>query len=368
MRDASEVRPPALIGADSTKFPFAEGKDAAWILHKSVEYGLDGVYFRSVLDLSPTLDRAQLRDVAAQAKEAGLWLEAGIGKVNPFSTPEAPGIRALGQGDYLKGMSLLVEAAAEAGVHELWSATANYQFTLPAPYSCDRFRTDVPWTDQLRATARFLHRLAPVLRDHGSHVNLETHEEITSFEVVRLVEEVGPDVLGITFDTANVLVRCEDPVAAARRVAPYVRATHVRDVALTFTDAGISRFLMPVGQGCLSWPEVISPLLERSPMERPLMLSIEGVTRSRAEMTLPLYDPVWQQGHPDLTAAEALAVVHLARRYGDRADRGEAPDLKALRAPLQPTEPLDFLFESVRHLRKVLDSLAARRETKAVAR
>jgi sugar phosphate isomerase/epimerase len=37
---------------------------------------------------------------------------------------------------------------------------------------------------------------------------------------VRLVEHIGPEVLGITFDTGNVLARCEDPVAAARRVAP----------------------------------------------------------------------------------------------------------------------------------------------------
>jgi sugar phosphate isomerase/epimerase len=62
--------------------------------------------------------------------------------------------------------------------------------------------------------------LAPVLREQGCRIDLETHEEITTHEVVALISAVGPDVLGVTFDPANVVVRGEDPLAAAQRVAP----------------------------------------------------------------------------------------------------------------------------------------------------
>ena len=57
--------------------------------------------------------------------------------------------------------------------------------------------------EQLQASEKFLRKLAPFARDLGVHMNLETHEEITSFELVRLVEAVGPDVLGIVFDTSG---------------------------------------------------------------------------------------------------------------------------------------------------------------------
>ena len=47
---------------------------------------------------------------------------------------------------------------------------------------------------------------------------MKTHEEITTTEAMRLVEEVGEDVLGIAFDPVNVVVRGELPTAAACRV------------------------------------------------------------------------------------------------------------------------------------------------------
>jgi sugar phosphate isomerase/epimerase len=340
------------IGVDSSKFGLPHSRPATAVVERAAGRGLQGVYFRSILELSPTLDLGEVREVMALAADLDQRVEAGAGKVNPFATPEAPAIRALGGGDYLRAMTRMVEVAAAAGIRELWSATANYQFRLTGRYAFDRFRTDVDWTEQLAATERFLRALAPVLREHGVHLNLETHEEITTFELVRLVEAVGPDVLGITFDTANVLVRCEDPVAAVERIAPYVRATHVRDAALFFRPAGIARVLTPCGEGVLDWERLLVPLAGRD-----LMLSVEGIVDpERAEMDLQVHDPAWQAGHPDLTVAEAFEVVRLTTTYADRVARGEAAGWEELHSPVGEHESLDFIDRSARHLRTVLAS------------
>ncbi|MFI6603864.1 sugar phosphate isomerase/epimerase family protein [Nonomuraea sp. NPDC050536] len=340
------------VGVDSSKFPDAPGKGAVWLLEQAAALGLDGVFFRSVLELSEDLDPAELRDAAQAAEALGLRVEAGVGKVNPFANPESPTVRALGDGDYLLGLRRMIISAADAGIRELWTATANYQFRFSGLYACDRFRTDVSWPQQLAAIERFLGKVAPIARDVGVHLDIETHEEITTFELVRIVEAVGADVLGITFDTANVLVRCEDPVRAMRRAAPYVRTTHIRDVALAFTDEGIGRFLLPVGQGMIDWPALLAPLAGRD-----VMLSIEGIIGSRAEMSLHIDDERWLRAHPDLTAAEALEVVRLTRAYEARAAAGSAPDLHRLRAPVTPGEPLEFIRESARRLRELVASL-----------
>ncbi|BBH70206.1 sugar phosphate isomerase [Actinoplanes sp. OR16] len=334
------------IGTDTSKFPGAAEKGAHWTLDRIHELGLDGAFFRTAFALSPSLDPGELAEVSAHARELGLYLEVGTAKVNPFATPEAPEIRRLGDGDYLLGMRRIIEALAAAGVRELWTATANYQFKIQGLYACDRFRTDVDWADQLRATAGVLRRLAPVLRDLGCHLNIETHEEITSYEVVRLVEDAGPDAFGITFDTANVVVRGEDPVRAAHRVAPYTRQSHVRDVALAFTDDGIGRFLAPCGQGVIDWPALLTPLIEQAPHAT---LSIEGIVRGRAEMPLFVDDPVWQAGHPDLTVAELAEIYRLTRSYD--------ADLDALRRPTGADEELAFITDSVDHLRTVIASI-----------
>ncbi|MDQ4215034.1 sugar phosphate isomerase/epimerase family protein [Microbacterium sp. ASV81] len=352
------------VGVDSTKFPGSEEHGALWMLERAAELGLEGVYFRSVLELSPTLDEGEVRAAAQCAADLGLTLEAGVGKVNPFSTPEAPAIRRLG-GDYRAGIVRMIESSAAAGIHELWSALSNYQFRLAEKgrFAFDRFRTDVDWPDQLVATERFLHSLAPVLRAHGTHLNIETHEEITTYELVRLVEEVGPDVLGITFDSANVVVRGEDPVAAARRVSPYLRASHIRDVALMFTPEGLSRFLLPVGDGVLDWPALLAALGPH----QDVMLSIEGIISNRAEMGIHLYDEQWREGHPDLSLDEVVELVRLAREYEQKAARGDALSLDELRAPAAEGAALDFIVRSAVRLREELAALGST-ETEAVVK
>ena len=343
------------IGADSTKFPGSGELSATALLERVAEVGLEGVYFRSILEVSPTLDRGELHAARDAARDLDLRIEAGIGKVNPFTVPEFPELRALGGGDYLRAQTLMIEAAAEAGIHELWSALCNFQFGLMTKglYAFDRFRTDVDWPTQLRATTAFLQTLAPVLRAHGTHVNVETHEEITSFELVRIVEAVGPDAVGITLDTANVFVRGESAVEAARRVAPYVRATHVRDAALVRADDGLTRFLAPVGDGVIDWPSVLAALAPAAPM-----LSIEGIVRSRAGMPVPLFDERWDAGHPDQVPAERDELLRLADDYERRAAEGTVKDAAALRAAVDDAEPLEFLLRSAQALRDHLAALA----------
>ena len=340
------------IGADSAKFPGAAGLTATGLIDEAAGMGLEGVSFRSILDLSATLDPAELRDVAQQARDRGLRLEAGIGKINPFSTPEAPHIRELGGGDYRRAQVLMIEAAASIGIHELWSALSNYQFHLSGLYAFDRFRTDVDWPTQLRATTAFLKELAPALLDHASHLNVETHEEITSFELVRIVEAVGPDAVGITFDPANVVVRGESPTAAARRIAPYVRATHIRDVVLVREPDGLRRYLAPVGDGLIEWPVVLNALAPAAPM-----LSIEGIIASRAGMSVPVFDARWASGHPDRVMAEQDELLAFADDYERRARDGEVPDAAALAAPVEADEPRRFLEQSRHALRGLLDDV-----------
>lgn len=340
------------VGVDGSKIPHEATDTPFQILDRAKNYGLEGVYFRTVLDVSPTLDRGLLAEVRQHADDLGLYLQMGLAKVNPYAAAEAPAVRRLGDGDYTRGMIKMMEASSQAaGVTDLWVACANYQKGLPGYYVFDRFRTDAPWTDQLAAIEKFLKLLAPAAREHGVHMNIETHEEITSYEVVRLVEAVGPDVTGVTFDTANVVVRGEDPVAAAKRVAPYTRATHLRDFVLGEQDGVFGRVFATIGQGVIDWDAVLKILHDANP-DLPLSIENAGPT---LHLPIGLDDPTWTALHPDLNSAEVAEIRRLAADYAQKVDRGELPSLQEMREAGYDGEKM--VLESAVHLRGALERL-----------
>lgn len=342
------------IGVDGSKIPHEPGDSGIRILERAHAMGMEGVYFRTIMDVSPTLDRGLLAEVRDCADSLGLYLQMGLAKVNPYAASEAPQVRRLGDGDYTRGMVKMIEAAHEAaGVTDLWVACANYQRGMPGYYVFDRFRTDAPWADQLVAIEKFLRLLAPVARDHGVHLNIETHEEITSYEVVRLVEAVGPDVIGVTFDTANVVVRGEDPVEAARRVAPYTRATHLRDFVLGEQEGVFGRVFAPIGQGSIDWDAVLGILHAANP-ELPLSIENAGPT---LHLPIGLDDPEWVALHPDLDPEEVASLRAMATAYRERVSRGEALPLGDLRAI--PYDGAHFIDVSAKALREVLSRIGA---------
>lgn len=326
------------FGVCGRKFPDAAQLGPERVLDRVHELGFDGVFFRSILDLDPQLELEHLRVIRRRADDYGLYFEVGLGKVNPFNTPESPEIRALGAGNYLLGMQMMVRAAHAIGCTELWADTANSQNADWGLYAIDRFRTDVTWAEQLLATQRFMSSLAPLLRELGCRIDLETHEEITTYELLGLIEVLGDDVAGVTLDPANVVLRGEDPLAASRRVAPFVHLTHMRDVALYRTPDGLARQIRPCGEGIIDWRAMLS-LLDPN-----LNLSVECISR-RTASPVPFHDARWKAAAPNLSHAELLKLV----------DSAIEPDAELENTVLSTEAQIDFIRRSHEYLRSAFN-------------
>ncbi|SFB50575.1 Sugar phosphate isomerase/epimerase [Cohnella sp. OV330] len=343
------------IGIDARYMPAPEPLEALGKVEQAVSLGMEGLFFRTILDISPTLDRSVIGAVRQRADELGLYLEAGLGKVNPYANPETPELRAIGDGDTLLGFRRMMEASAEFGIRELWISTGGAK-PYKGRFGTDRFRTDAPWEDQLEATRRFLLRLRPIALHLGLHLNLETHEEITTFEILRLIEAVGDDVLGIVHDTANVMMRGEHPVMAAKRVAPFVRQTHVKDAYVELTDGGAYQRSVGCGSGIIDFKAVLKELNRYRPA---LNLSFEcnparGGRTPGTPHLIELYHPDWIAKHPDLTREEYAAYYELVRAYTERIRGGEAKSWQQMNE-----EPYEYeqAADTVRASRSYIDGL-----------
>ncbi|SMG58080.1 Sugar phosphate isomerase/epimerase [Paraburkholderia susongensis] len=345
------------LGIDGKKMPEARKWGAVGILERARELGMAGVFFRTVLDMSPSLDLGYLREVRARADALGMYLETGVGKVNPYALPETPEVREVGNGDVLHGFRRMMEVCAAIECRELWVAMANYKTAFVGKYSTDRFRTDVAWHEQLAATEKLLKKLAPIARDLGVHLNIETHEEATTFEIVRLVEAVGPDAIGIVFDSANVLQRTEHPVFAARRVAPYVRQTHIKDALVASGPEGVRYQTRPCGGGSVDFAAILPLLTAHNP---DLNLSIENDMshddrpRTPVKMRIDIHDSEWSAAHPDLSPEEFDAFLALVKEGDRRVATGEVPDFETF-AERRPgyAETIEDILDTARHIRRI---------------
>lgn len=362
------------LGIDGLKLPEARKRGPLGSLDLVADLGLEGIFFSSVLDMSPSLDPGELAEIRSYADALGLYLESGLGKINPFCSAEAPELRAAGQGDIILGFTRMIERCAEIGCLELWVSTGNFKPAFPGRLAVDRFRTDVTWEEQLRACERVLHLLTPIARANGVHLNIETHDEITSFEILRLIEAVGADCVGCVFDTANVLQRGEHPVWAARRLAPFVRQTHIKDAYVARAPGGLDFQPRACGEGLVDFAAILPILRDQSPA-RTLSLEICQSTEDKPRAAHPrqciqIDDLLWQAGHPDLTIEEREAYLDLIDQFERRINEGEIETWESFETrnygyPSYKTQnygysdAIEFIQRSCRHVRKlVTDSQA----------
>lgn len=263
------------------------GNDPLAVIRKAAALGAGEVTFYSLFELSPTLDPGVLAQLKAEADQLGIRIAASLDWLNPLRLDRQTREIALGAGDFARGVERLLEAGASLGMSEMF-------FTIGT--LGDRAAN---WNEQLGVVAAFIIGLKPKLRELGMRLLVKTHEEITSFEALALIDKVGVDTLGVSFDPVNLLVRIEDPLAAARRLAPHVAQVHIDDAILTFEGRGIRRYLAPVGAGVLDWPAI----LQLMPNAKRL------IELHRGQFAIPVFDPAWRTDQTYLTLDEVCAVL-----------------------------------------------------------
>lgn len=309
------------------------------VLDLARQLGMDAVQFHWAGEIDPDLDAEALRSFRAEAAALGLSLELGIPTVSPyrFEREADHPVRQLGNGDYRAGLIRAIAAGRSLGCRELRSQLAAREARLSPS-----------WPDEVRAATEFLQSLRPILKEYEVRINLENHADLTTFELLRIVEAVGEDVVGVCLDTGNLARQLEDPHQAVRRVAPHVHLTHAKDAVLVFTQRGLAWQARPCGRGMLRWSEIVDALAPYAP---DLTLAIEDEPPIRE---LPIFDSAFLAYHPDLTPAELAEVVHLTCFCHEQIARGEFAEPREYESHLWRAQGNARLEASATHLRSVL--------------
>jgi sugar phosphate isomerase/epimerase len=153
-----------------------------------------------ICDYQPILgySDARLRDLKSLADDLGIVLELGTRGISPEHLA-----------NFLKLAGILGASVVRSMVN-----TTEHRPTLAEAQS-------------------LLKQALPAYEAAGVKIALETYEQLSSRDLVALVEAVGSPNLGICLDPANCVAALENPADVIDRCAPYVANLHVKDFAFT---------------------------------------------------------------------------------------------------------------------------------------
>lgn len=151
-----------------------------------------------------------------------------------------------------------------------------------------RWRSDPPLCEQLERLSASLGKLAPVAEEYGVTIALENHADYRADEVLQVLERVDSPALKVNFDTGNPFLVAEEPVEAARKLAPYTVTTHVKDMKMypptdpempKITGGWVTALCVrgtAIGEGDVDIPAIAAILAKEARGDVPFLLEIES--------------------------------------------------------------------------------------------
>lgn len=115
------------------------------------------------------------------------------------------------------------------------------------------------FTVHRRRLLALLKKVLPAAADHGVVLALENHIDLLADELLDVVTSLDSRWLGVCLDTGNNLRLFEDPVQVAQKLAPFARATHVKDLGVRRGDPREFGFWpsVPLGRGLVDLARVV---------------------------------------------------------------------------------------------------------------
>ena len=207
-----------------------------------------------------SLDDTYAGRVRDQAEEAGMYVE--VSARLPRDTRSAEAFEATVRAARLAGASVIRTVMLSGRRYE-------------------NFRTMDSWKEFRRDSWRSLTVAEPIAAKHGVTIAVENHKDWRIDEMLRIMERIESEWVGVTLDTGNNMSLLEDPVETARALAPYAAAVHLKDMAVERYEDGFLLAEVPFGEGCLDLEAVVGTIRAARPNTR---FTLEMITRDPLEI------------------------------------------------------------------------------------
>lgn len=172
----------------------------------------------------------------------------------------------------------------------------------------ETFATLAEWKQHVIHSRASIQAALPLLDKYKIPLGLENHKDWTADELEPLMQKYATPYFGVCLDFGNAIALLDDPITFVDRFAPYAVTTHIKDMAVEPCPAGFLLSEVPLGQGFLPLPQIVSALRRSRPG---IHFSLEMITRD--PLTIPCLSDGYWATFPDragLHLARTLRFVH----------------------------------------------------------
>jgi len=185
------------------------------------------------------------------------------------------------------------------------------------------------WSDLLRQLACTLREAAKPAQELGLRIGIENHQDLTSDELLHLVDLAGPPTVGITLDTGNPLAVAEDPMTFYEAVLPYLVDVHLKDYHIFGCEDGFRLVHCAIGDGVVPFAQLFDLLARQPDLPRSIEMAAMG------ERHVRWLTSGWWHGYGSRDARQLIPFVKFVQQHSQSGDwqtpwdRGETDGLAA---------------------------------------
>jgi len=149
----------------------------------------------------------------------------------------------------------------------------------------NRYDRDVDIRFEITTAIQQLNKVKDVAGELGIKIAIENHGDVTTDELIEIVEHISHPNIGICFDLGNPLVTLEEPVQAAGKAAPYIFSTHFKDYAIQLTNYGFKVAGVALGDGNIDLEAALKILTEQTSLDRIILeIPVEAMQDQQAAL------------------------------------------------------------------------------------
>ena len=276
--------------------------DPITLTQRCIELGATNLMFS--VDNIPVHDVTTYSHMRKIAEDAGMTIEAAGMNWNPHGDSQRLATPAE-QDEVRDRVRSWIEIAGCIGAKVLRGVMSAGNLTRDAA---------VPLGIQIEDTAGLLRDMLPEARKQGiDFLAPEIHWDLTAREMLLLLEKVGDDHVGVTYDSGNPFCMLEDPVEAAELLKDRIVSSHIRDSAVKRTMDGVVVQWTVMGIGSARLAEIRDIIDSTNPQ---CAWNIEIILDNGPESLPFLQQEFWTPGWSSMPASQLSRFLQLVEKGG----------------------------------------------------